>query len=133
MQYFGYLRRNPNDPQDTDYTGFDFWLTKLNQQEGRLLAGGMELAEKLPDPKTASSTYDQQLDEKRLAEVSAAIEDLPSQQRRCLLLRVQHELSYEEIADTLRLSVNTVRNHLAEARKNLRQRFDPDSRENEEL
>ena len=31
MQYFGYLRRNPNDPQDTDYTGYDFWLTKLNQ------------------------------------------------------------------------------------------------------
>jgi hypothetical protein len=20
-EYFGYLRRNPNDPQDTDYTG----------------------------------------------------------------------------------------------------------------
>jgi hypothetical protein len=31
MQYFGYLRRNPNDPSDTDYTGYDFWLTKLNQ------------------------------------------------------------------------------------------------------
>jgi len=30
MQYFGYLRRNPNDAQDTDYTGYDFWLTKLN-------------------------------------------------------------------------------------------------------
>jgi uncharacterized repeat protein (TIGR01451 family) len=30
MEYFGYLRRNPNDPQDTDYTGYDFWLTKLN-------------------------------------------------------------------------------------------------------
>jgi len=31
MQYLGYLRRNPNDLQDTDYTGYDFWLTKLNQ------------------------------------------------------------------------------------------------------
>jgi CSLREA domain-containing protein len=30
MQFFGYLRRNPSDPQDTDYTGYDFWLTKLN-------------------------------------------------------------------------------------------------------
>jgi sugar lactone lactonase YvrE len=30
MQYFGYLRRNPNDPQDTDYSGYDFWLSKLN-------------------------------------------------------------------------------------------------------
>jgi uncharacterized delta-60 repeat protein len=34
MQYFGYLRRNPNDPQDSDYTGYDFWLTKLNQFNG---------------------------------------------------------------------------------------------------
>jgi glycosyl hydrolase family 42 (putative beta-galactosidase) len=34
MQYFGYLRRNPNDPPDTDYTGYDFWLTKLNQFNG---------------------------------------------------------------------------------------------------
>jgi hypothetical protein len=34
MQFIGYLRRNPNDPQDTDYTGYDFWLTKLNQFNG---------------------------------------------------------------------------------------------------
>ena len=34
MQYYGYLRRNPNDPQDSDYTGYDFWLTKLNQFGG---------------------------------------------------------------------------------------------------
>ncbi len=34
MQYFGYLRRNPNDPPDTDHTGYDFWLTKLNQFNG---------------------------------------------------------------------------------------------------
>lgn len=30
MEYIGYLRRNPNDAPDTDYAGFDFWLTKLN-------------------------------------------------------------------------------------------------------
>jgi hypothetical protein len=30
MQFFGYLRRNPNDAPDTNYTGYDFWLTKLN-------------------------------------------------------------------------------------------------------
>jgi len=27
MQFFGYLRRNPNDTPDNDYTGYDFWLT----------------------------------------------------------------------------------------------------------
>jgi hypothetical protein len=34
MQFFGYLRRNPNDPQDTDFTGYEFWLSKLNQFNG---------------------------------------------------------------------------------------------------
>jgi hypothetical protein len=36
MEYFRYLRRNPNDLQDTDYTGFDFWLSKLNQVQREL-------------------------------------------------------------------------------------------------
>ena len=33
-QYFGYLRRDPDTGNDTDYTGYDFWLTKLNQFGG---------------------------------------------------------------------------------------------------
>ncbi|PYS72004.1 MAG: hypothetical protein DMF69_08760, partial [Acidobacteria bacterium] len=33
-QYFGYMRRNPNDTPDLDYTGYDFWLTKLNDFNG---------------------------------------------------------------------------------------------------
>jgi hypothetical protein len=41
MQYFGYLRRNPNDPQDNDYTGYDFWLGKLNQFGGNFVNAEM--------------------------------------------------------------------------------------------
>jgi Calx-beta domain-containing protein len=41
MQYFGYLRRNPNDPQDTDYTGYEFWLSKLNQFNGDYIGAEM--------------------------------------------------------------------------------------------
>jgi subtilisin family serine protease len=41
MQYFGYLRRNPNDAPDADYTGFDFWLTKLNQFNGNFANADM--------------------------------------------------------------------------------------------
>jgi hypothetical protein len=37
MQYLGYLRRNPNDVPDADYTGYDFWLTKLNQFNGNYI------------------------------------------------------------------------------------------------
>jgi CubicO group peptidase (beta-lactamase class C family) len=41
MQYFGYLRRNPNESQDSDYTGYDFWLTKLNQFNGNFVNAEM--------------------------------------------------------------------------------------------
>ena len=34
MQYFGYLRRNPNDAPDSDFSGYTFWLMKLNQFNG---------------------------------------------------------------------------------------------------
>jgi hypothetical protein len=41
MQYFGYLRRNPDDQPDADYAGFDFWLTKLNQFNGNFVNAEM--------------------------------------------------------------------------------------------
>jgi Tol biopolymer transport system component len=41
MQFFGYMRRNPNDPQDMDYTGYDFWLGKLNQFNGNFVNAEM--------------------------------------------------------------------------------------------
>ncbi|HLN96841.1 MAG TPA: FG-GAP-like repeat-containing protein, partial [Pyrinomonadaceae bacterium] len=41
MQYFGYLRRNPNDAPDGNFAGFDFWLTKLNQFNGNFLNAEM--------------------------------------------------------------------------------------------
>lgn len=41
MQYFGYLRRNPNDAPDSDHSGYDFWLTKLNQFGGNFVNAEM--------------------------------------------------------------------------------------------
>jgi hypothetical protein len=34
MQYFGYLRRNPDDLPDTNHSGYNFWLGKLDQFGG---------------------------------------------------------------------------------------------------
>jgi hypothetical protein len=31
MEYYGYLRRNPDDAPDNNFSGYDFWLNKLNQ------------------------------------------------------------------------------------------------------
>lgn len=40
-EYFGYLRRDPNSGRDSDYTGYDFWLTKLNEFNGNYIAAEM--------------------------------------------------------------------------------------------
>ena|GEM_PF-1304442 len=34
MQYFGYLQRDPNAGPDSDYTGWSFWLSKLDEFGG---------------------------------------------------------------------------------------------------
>jgi hypothetical protein len=41
MQYLGYLRRDPNSGPDTDHTGYDFWLQKLNNHGGDFHAAQM--------------------------------------------------------------------------------------------
>jgi hypothetical protein len=41
MQYFGYLRRNPNDAPDSDYAGYEFWLSKLEQFDGNFVQAEM--------------------------------------------------------------------------------------------
>lgn len=41
MQYFGYLRRNPDDAPDGNFNGYNFWLTKLNQFNGNFVDAEM--------------------------------------------------------------------------------------------
>lgn len=41
MQYFGYLRRNADDPPDNTLDGLNFWLNKLNQFNGNFVNAEM--------------------------------------------------------------------------------------------
>src|SRR5207247_8300079 len=41
MQYFGYLRRNPNDALDGNFDGYNFWLNKLDQFNGDFVEAEM--------------------------------------------------------------------------------------------
>ncbi|HXI25914.1 MAG TPA: cytochrome c peroxidase [Pyrinomonadaceae bacterium] len=41
MQYFGYLRRNPNDAPDGNFNGYNFWLDKLNKFNGDFIGAEM--------------------------------------------------------------------------------------------
>ena len=43
MQYFGYLRRNPNDAPEPglNFGGYNFWLGKLNEFNGNYIDAEM--------------------------------------------------------------------------------------------
>ena len=98
------------------------WQDRRQERSWRVEA--VELRDETPDPRSGRLVEDR-LDAERVEALMAAIEELPPQQRQCLLLRMREELSYEEISATLRLSLHTVRNHIAAAKKALRRRLRP--------
>ncbi len=63
------------------------------------------------------------LEKEKLEKLREALQQLPEQMRRCAQLRVVNDLSYAEIAALMGLSVNTVKAHLHQAQKNLRERL----------
>lgn len=69
---------------------------------------------------TGAGQLDGLIDDERRQALAAAVRELPEQMRRCLALRLYQELSYREIAIAMRLSVETVKAHLARARRRLR-------------
>lgn len=52
-------------------------------------------------------------------EVQAAIQELPEEQRKIIVMREFSDMAYEDIAATLGISVGTVKSRLSRARKNL--------------
>ena len=106
--------------------------TALGRQRRAALvvAGSLDMAGDPPDPRP--TPLEDGLEAERLAALRTAIEQLPRQQRHCLLLHFDRELSYEDVAATLGLSAHTVRNHLALARKALRRMLGESGRERAE-
>ena len=41
MEYFGYMRRNPDAATDANFDGWQFWLNKLNQFNGNFVNAEM--------------------------------------------------------------------------------------------
>jgi len=82
----------------------------------------------VPEPSSSSeplsasasaSPLERVVHEERLEALRAAIGELPPKQRRCLELRVYQERSVKEIAVALRISPETVKAHLFQARQRL--------------
>ncbi|MEW6365203.1 MAG: sigma-70 family RNA polymerase sigma factor [Acidobacteriota bacterium] len=111
--------------QEDRFLPWLFTIARNVRMTAHARAGGVEAAgdggdcvERLAD--TRPSPDADALAKDLLEPLWRAIEELPDQQRQCVVLRVKEEMSYDEIAATLRLSAHTVRNHLAQAKKSLR-------------
>jgi RNA polymerase sigma-70 factor (ECF subfamily) len=60
------------------------------------------------------------LAEERLRILHEALQGLPAQMSRCVLLRIDQDLKYREIAELMRVSVETVKAHIFQARQLLK-------------
>ena len=72
-----------------------------------------------------SNPMEATLERERLDKLREAVHQLPDQMRRCTQLRVLNDLSYQEIASVLGISINTVKTQLHRAQRVLRDKLRP--------
>ncbi len=84
----------------------------------------MEPSEAIEDG--AAPLWERVLDEELRAQVHTAIDALPMIYQSVITLRYIEDFSYEEIAQTLNLPINTVRTHLRRAKNHLRTKLEQD-------
>ncbi len=72
----------------------------------------------------ASEPLDAFLAKEQGQRLRRALDELPPQMRRCMLLRTDQELKYREIAAIMKLSVETVKSQIYQARQRLRSELD---------
>lgn len=63
------------------------------------------------------------LAQERARKLRDALEDLPPQMRQAVFLRIDQDLKYREIAVVMRVSIETVKAHLYQARQQLREKL----------
>ncbi|MGH9442083.1 MAG: RNA polymerase sigma factor [Thermoanaerobaculia bacterium] len=91
----------------------DEWRRQGRRRETRPPAE--EIQDRSADPETATSSRQES------ERVVDALAGLPVRMRACLLLRVQHDLAYREIARRLGISAATVKVQIWMARKRLKE------------
>jgi len=61
----------------------------------------------------------------KLGILRQALSELPEQMRQCVRLRLKDDLKYKEIAEVMKISIETVKSHLHQAKKRLRPLLEP--------
>jgi RNA polymerase sigma-70 factor (ECF subfamily) len=93
------------------------WESVTEQEQAALAEGELDGPMIMPGP------LDEVLADEQQRVLQAAIEALPTQMRQCMSLRIYQELSYQEIAVAMQLSVDTVKSHLHQGRQQLRKKL----------
>ena len=96
------------------------WFSRHQRQEVAFAAeeGVPSYEESLPDP--GRTPFDQAADQETRALVEAALEKLNPKFRAAVILRDIEDLSYEEIAAVLDVSLGTVKSRILRGREALR-------------
>jgi RNA polymerase sigma-70 factor (ECF subfamily) len=71
-------------------------------------------------PPTEPRALEDVLERERAEALSRAIQELPDQMRTCFLLRYDQGRKYKEIAALMKISIDTVKAHLFQAKKRLK-------------
>jgi RNA polymerase sigma-70 factor (ECF subfamily) len=84
----------------------------------------LTLADSLPGD-SREIPIEAMLETEKLDKLRGALKELPEQMRHCVQLRVLKDLAYQEIADLMGISINTVKAHLFKARESLKEKLRP--------
>lgn len=111
--YLNDIRRRRTEKRDGLETSLD---TPVENDDGSSPAPGIPTSDPSPE--------EQVIKGEQLAAFRAALQELPDQMRRCCLLRYEKGLKYQEIAAIMKISIETVKAHLHQARKRLAARLE---------
>ncbi|MEM8886323.1 MAG: sigma-70 family RNA polymerase sigma factor [Planctomycetota bacterium] len=108
-------------------------LNELRNRKNRPTQGAATLQGAGAEESAGVSVADPSLDEPLAVveqdelhdQVRAAVEELPERQRMAILLNKFHGLSYEELAETMEMTIPGVKSLLVRARENVRRHIEP--------
>lgn len=95
---------------------------KRDAEEVSMEASDGKQATEVPD-EGGQGALEAMLTRERERVLREALEELPPQMKQAVLLRVDGDLKYREIADLMRVSIETVKAHLYQARQQLRDKL----------
>ena len=95
----------------------------LDQEMGDGQGDSYTLASTLPDRRLRADEI--MIEQEKLQRLRAALRELPPQMGRCVQLRVICDLSYQQIAEEMGLALGTVKAHIHQAQKSLKEKLRP--------